>query len=437
MIVHYLIFLILNLTEVEFLTIAKKMKPHTMRRMKIEPFPCLRDYFVDMRKLYTELTLEKIENTILGEKYVKLVNYEKMFECRNLAIGEENISDRNKILIKGESGMGKSTLGRKFGWDWARGIFKLYSVVFFVPLKLVKPDDSMENVILQQYPELQGLEISSRKIRAIFQRFGDRCLLVLDGLDEHGLGQNVDVVKIIRDEKLLDCGVIVSSRPHSTNQVERYFPTVIRVDGFTSEKAKQFVVNFFTEETKITQIMDFKPSGSRENFPVHKCPILLSFLCLLVKENEINLSDTKFTIGDLYLRMVKCLYRKFTIRKSIKFEDSEFVQVFKSVSTLALRTLHSSNPLLQKSQVIEIVGDFAFEFGFFAGHEDFRLCTDPTADMYVTYPHRSIEEFFGSFGFLQALDDGQSVDDILGSDCDKPIFMVNPGLEILFVAFSL
>ena len=102
------------------------------------------------------------------------------------------------------------------------------------------------------------------------------------------------------------------------------------------------------------------------------------------------------------------------------------MQVFKSVRTLALTTLHSSNPLLQKSQVIEIVGDFAFEYGFFAGHEDFRLCTDPTADIYVTYAHRSIEEFFGSFGFLQALDDGKSVDELLGSDCEKPIFMTNP-----------
>ena len=40
--------------------------------------------------------------------------------------------------------------------------------------------------------------------------------------------------------------------------------------------------------------------------------------------------------------------------------------------------------------------------------------------------HRSIEEFFGSYGFLQALNDEKSVDDILGSDCKKPIFMVNP-----------
>ena len=88
---------------------------------------------------------------------------------------------------------------------------------------------------------------------------------------------------------------------------------------------------------------------------------------------------------------------------------------------------------MQKSEVLRIAGDFAFEYGFFAGHEDFRLCTDPTADIYVTYAHRSLEEFFGSFGFLQALADGKSVDDILGSDCEQPIFMMNP----LVLRFSL
>ena len=72
------------------------------------------------------------------------------------------------------------------------------------------------------------------------------------------------------------------------------------------------------------------------------------------------------------------------------------------------------------------MGEFAFEYGFFAGHEDFRLFTNPTADISVTYAHRSLEEFFGSFGFLQALAQGQSVDHILGSDCENPIFLVNP-----------
>ena len=406
------------------MTIAEKIKPYTMQRMKLEPFPWLREYYVDMKKLYTELTLEEIENTITGQISKNLRNYEHMLLQRDFEI--QNIASRNKILMKGDPGMGKSTLGKKIGFDWSRGVFNMYSVVFFVALKLVKPGEAIEEVILQQHPELKGLKVSPEKVSAILERFSDRCLLILDGLDEHGLGKNQEVERIIRDEKLLDIGVILSSRPHSVKDIEPYFPLIIRVDGFTDKKAEEFMSNFFAEETKILQIMKFKPSDSRENFPVHKCPILLSFLCFLVKENRIDLLDRNLTIGDLYLQMIQCLYKKFTIRNSMKFENSDFVQIIKSVGILALKTLLSNNPLLQKTEIFKIAGDLAFEYGFFSGHEDFRLCADPTADIYVTYGHRSLEEFFGSLGFLQALDDGKSVDDILGSDCEKPIFMVNP-----------
>ena len=302
----------------------------------------------------------------------------------------------------------------------------MFSFVFFVALKFVKPGEPIERVIMQQNPELEGLRISQQKLKALLNGYSDRILIILDGLDEHRLGQNEDVLKIIKSQKFLDCRIVVSSRPHSVKDVEQHFPTIIRVEGFTETEATKFVSDFFTDRKKISQILQFKPSDSRENFPVHKCPILLSFLCLLVKEEEIDLLDTNLTIGDLYFKMVQCLYQKFTIRKGIGFMESEFVEVMKSVGIIALKTLLSDNPLLQRSQVIEIVGESAFEYGMFAGYEDFRLCTDPTADICVTYAHRSLEEFFGSFGFLQALNDGKSVDDILGSDCEKPISMVNP-----------
>ena len=157
--------------------------------MKIEPFPWLRDYYVDMNKLYTELILEKIENELLGEKCLILQGYQDMF----------NSNGRDKILIQADPGMGKTTLGKKVGWDWARGEFKKFSIVFFVFLKLVQPDETIENVILKQNPELEGLGVSVEKLRSILDRFSDRCLLILDGLDEHGLGQNIDVLKIIRN----------------------------------------------------------------------------------------------------------------------------------------------------------------------------------------------------------------------------------------------
>ena len=322
------------------------------------------------------------------------------------------------------------------GWDWARGLFKIYSLVFFVFLKFVQPGESIENVIIKQNPELEGLSVSVEKLHNILDRFSHRCLLILDGLDEHGLGKNKDVLKIIRNEKLLDCGIIVSSRPHSTRAIKIHFPVVFGVEGFDRNQAERFASNFFKDENQIEQVMEFRPSDSREQFPIQKCPILLSFFCFLVAEQEINLSDETISMGDIYTRLVKCLYKKFTIRKRIAFKADDFKKVMKSVGQLALQTLMSNNPLLQRSEVLRVVGEFAFDYGLFAGHEDIRLCGDPTSDLYVTYPHRSLEEFFGSFGFLQALNDGKSVDDILGSYCEKPIFMVNP-LVFRFILWFL
>ena len=411
------------ITEAEFLAITEKLKPHVERRMKIEPFPWLRDYYVDMNKLYTELILEKIENEVFGEKTWNLKNYKEMF----------NSKGRHKILIKGDPGMGKTTLGKKIGWDWSKGEWRILWAVLFVFLKYVQPGESIEDVIIKQNPELEGLGVSPQKLRRILQRFGDKCLLILYGLDEHGLGQNEDVLKIIKNQKLLDCGIIVSSRPHSTRKVVSYFPAVVRVDGFNWEEAERFISNFFKDKRKIEKVMKFTPSNSQEAFPIQKCPILLSFFCFLVAEQEIDLSDKAITMGDIYTRLVKCLYKKYTIRKGMKFKLDDFLQVLKSVGKLALTTLKSNNPLLEKGKVLSAVGEFAFEYGLFAGHEDFRLSGDLTADIYVTYPHRSLEEFFGSFELCQALSEGQSLEKILGTNSRKSLLLVNP----VFLKFTL
>ena len=383
--------------------------------MKMEPFPWLRDYLVDMNKLYTELILEKIEDEVLGEKRKTLKYYQQMFDSEG----------RHKILIKADPGMGKTTLGKKVGWDWAKGIFRMFSMVFFVFLKLVKPGEAIENVIMKQNPELEGLGVTSAKLRGILEKFSHRCLLILDGLDEHGLGKNEDVMKIIQNQKYINCAIIVSSRPHITREIQIHFSTVVGVEGFTIQEAERFVSNFLTDEGKIEQIMWFRPSDFTES-SIQQCPILLSFPCLLVAEREIDLSDKTVSMGDIYTHMVKCLYKKYTMRKGVVFRTEDFFSVMQSVGKLAFQTLTSGNPLLQRNEVLKLVGEFAFDFGLFAGHEDFRLCIDLKADIYVTYPHRSLEEFFGSFDFIRSLDEGKSVDDILGSDCKEPIFMINP-----------
>ena len=80
---------------------------------------------------------------------------------------------------------------------------------------------------------------------------------------------------------------------------------------------------------------------------------------------------------------------------------TSLVEVLKSLGKLALETLFKSS-FLQRSQVIEAVGEEAFDYGLLIGHEDFRLIKDETADILVTFPHRSLQEFLGAFYFVLA-----------------------------------
>ena len=105
----------------------------------MEPYPWLKGFCIDMDELYTELSLEKIERKLFGEETWTLRTYEDMFNC------DESQHEFIKVLIKADPGMGKTTLGRKVARDWAKGLFKKFSIVFFVALKFVKPTDTIES----------------------------------------------------------------------------------------------------------------------------------------------------------------------------------------------------------------------------------------------------------------------------------------------------
>ena len=444
----------------ELLTLAERLRPHTKRAMKIEVAPWIKDYVTNMEDLYTELILEKIDDKPTGE-CVKILNHYKdvLIGDLHLAATPENLfsqenstkmkihsgvntdfvkniqtqTEGKKILFKGNPGMGKTTLVKKITWDWADRFFRIFAIVFFVFLKLVNPGDTIENIIIDQNPVLEGLGITSEKLRVILDTFGNRCLLVLDGLDEHALGTNKDVLKIIQGQKLLDCNVIVSSRPHTIRNIQSCFQTIVRIDGFTLKKAKAFSSKLLTDHRKIQDVLKFNPADFRKDIPIYKCPILLSFMCLLVREDDIDLSSETIDTGEIYTRMVRCLYKKFTIRKDIEYEHASLLKTITNIGKLAFETLLSGNPLLRRSQVTKDVGPDAFDYGLLIGHEDFRLIRDETADIFVTFPHRSIQEFLGAFYFILMLNAGENIKSLLGPDCKEPIFMMNP----LFFHFCL
>ena len=412
--------------------------------MKIEVAPWIKDYVTEMDDLYTDLTLEKVDNRLLSEEHKssKLSDYREIFPepkerprkmCPCLESEDDSDSEGERILFKGDPGMGKTTVSKKAAYDWAMGLFKTFTIVFFVFLKLVKPGDSIESVIIEQTPALEGLGLKETQLKHILETFGNKCLLILDGLDEHAGGHNDDVLKIIKRQKLWRCHVLVTSRPHSTKDLESYFKLIVQVNGFTHKEAAKFALKILRSRYLVEQAVSYNPGNFVENITLSNCPILLSFICLLVRENEIDLSDDNINTGEIYTRLIRCLYKKFTIRTNIMYQYAEFVKVITAVGKIAFHALLTGNPLFRRSRVIEEVGPNAFDYGLLIGHEDGKmLIRDETADILITFPHRSLQEFLGAFYFIQALDKGESMDSLRGGNAE-PLFMTNP----LFLSFCL
>ena len=424
----------------DFLHFVEEQKRYTEEAMKIDIAPWATAYTeVDMDKLYTELTLEKLENTPASIHHEKIENYQELFkssECGELqndkvkSIAGLKKKKGKRILCKGDPGMGKTTWGKKIGYDWAKGIFTAYSVVFFVFLKLVQPDDAIENVIIEQNPHLEGLGMTPRNLKGILEIYSEKCLLILDGLDEHVLGRNGNVIRIIRGQELYCCNVVVTSRPNSTKDIERHFPTVIRVKGFTKYRARQFSLHLLNDRSVAETLLDFRPS----NEVIYDCPIILLILCILVKEDKFDLRSETLEKGYLYFRLTHFLYQKYASTHGLDFNLNDFIKVLAKLGKLAWETLKSGNPFLKPSQVIEEVGEDAFKYGLLIGHEDFRLIGKYAADILITYPHRTIQEFLGAFYFVLMIDEGQKIENLIDMDDRKTTrFMIDP----LFLHFCL
>ena len=62
--------------------------------------------------------------------------------------------------------------------------------------------------------------MTTEKLKSMLEYFGAKILIILDGLDEHAFGKNQDVLEIVKHKKYLFCNVLLTSRPHSTRDIE-------------------------------------------------------------------------------------------------------------------------------------------------------------------------------------------------------------------------
>ena len=169
---------------------------------------------------------------------------------------------------------------------------------------------------------------------------------------------------------------------------------------------------------------------------------MLLFICFLENEHEIDLSQKDTTLGEIYTRLVRCLCRKFKERnrreqdgpycrkrrkKEIPLSCEELLGIMERLGRIAWETLISGKYSMKTKEIFNRIGDSAFDYGLIVGHENFRLRGAEMADIFITFVHRTIQEFLGAFFFIVMLSRGIDIDTLYPNHGNfySPIFLYN------------
>ena len=203
------------------------------------------------------------------------------------------------------AGIGKTTLANEICLKWARDGFlsEDFDVVLLLPMKCVQ-QRSLEQVMIEF--------IGEEAYRQLKKSAGNKCLIILEGLDEmaadHQMNDQFFVNLIKYCAVLEESTILITSRPHACNELnaDRY----VEVIGFGGDEINEFIKKSFPDdEHSISELLQ-----QLNDYP-HLKSLCYSPLNLIMITDIFRHSQNKklpSTLTELYkLFLVMILHREF------------------------------------------------------------------------------------------------------------------------------
>ena len=181
------------------------------------------------------------------------------------------------ILVEGLPGIGKSLLLQEIAYNWAKGkLLQKFKVVLLIQLR--SPAIQQVSLVAEFFQlvcegDTDATEIAATCSKYFFKNGGKDIVFLFDGFDEFPVHLQKDslVTSILKRKVLPHCGLVVSSRPHTSVRLRQQ--ATIRVDilGFTEEERKQY----------IEQSMKGKPRAVKELTEYLKGNLTINGMCFI------------------------------------------------------------------------------------------------------------------------------------------------------------
>ena len=361
---------------------------------------------VDIHEIYTRLSWVKQEQNAAGSSQTELNHYCDLFTANKSGTFPK------RILVQGQTGIGKTTFVKKLALDWAElnledettddkeaVALKKFELLVAVNLKEVSKHQSLKDVISCSNIFAEEDKSMTDGLLKYITDNQDRVLLVFDSYDEYRCGRDSDIFKIFKGDKLRDCCVLITSRISKTDDLrESRVLKVLRTEilGFSYLDISSYMKRKLGSDKDAENLLAHL--REKDLLALAKSPLLLLFLCTLWKEGR--LKSWPRTKTNLYVQIVESVLNhnqaKHPASASCDFREiKDFKEILCVIGKVALDSLLIDDHVFDYKQLSPSI--FCEESSFIGLLQVTKHVGNRRPTGMVSFMHKSIQEFLSAW----------------------------------------
>ena len=359
----------------------------------------------------------KEEQTPAGTTQSELKHYSDLFTANKNGVIPK------RILVQGQTGIGKSTFVKKLLVDWVEvnkaagdeqaAVLKNFELVVAVNLKEVSKCQSLKDVIRLSNVFAKEDKYMTEGLVDYISNNQEKVLLIFDGYDEYRSGCDSEIYEIFSGNSLRSCCVLITTRISKADELRGSEDLHAEITGFRQVDREDFMRRFLNGE-EASKLEDHL--YTRELEELAKVPLLLLLFCILWREGQSKSFPNSKT--KLYVDIVRFIlnhsHSKQTADKTKAkqyVELKSFKEILSEIGKVALQSLLKDDHLFEYSQLSDSV---CCDESIFIGLLQITEYSETVRPVgMVSFIHKSIQEFLAAWYITyRCIPEGGNLDEI-------------------------
>ena len=356
---------------------------------------------VDIHQIYTRLSWVKEEQTLAGTTQSELKHYSDLFNANKNGVIPK------RILVQGQTGIGKSTFVKKLLVDWAEvnkaagdeqaAVLKNFELVVAVNLKEVSKCQSLKDVIRLSNVFSKEDKYMTDGLVDYISNNQEKVLLIFDGYDEYRRGLDSEIYEIFSGNSLRSCCVLMTTRISKADELRGGEDLHAEITGFSEVDRRGFMRRFLNSK-EVSELENLLYKRKLEELA--KVPLLLLFFCILWREGQ-SKGFSKYK-AKLYVDMVQFILNHSHSKKTGDetktkqyVELNSFKEILSEIGKVAPQSLLKDDHLFEYSQLSDAVRCDKSVFIGLLQITEYSETLQPVG--MVSFIHKSIQEFLAAW----------------------------------------